>query len=245
MADLLHERNFHDLRRFISTPFLAAKMERVRKGVTPREIVYEEDSSWIPWQRPCGVSPVGLSHVEAHRQPDRKAHQPDGKHPPGRIRRHVFPPAVLGSLQNDVLLVWNSAFQKTVGLSQDELARTPLTSVLILEENQRNPILRDHDAERDNQLLPCALRNSLTNVRGQALRCDDGMLLAMLDVTLGDLVSVGFNQGRRMGCEEERNRTRHFFHHVLELQNTCSLLSGARDSSKASRKRSRRSWKHG
>jgi hypothetical protein len=159
--------------------------------------------------------------------------------------KHVFPPAVLGSLQNDVLLVWNSAFQKTVGLSQDELARTPLTSVLILEENQRNPILRDHDAERDNQLLPCALRNSLTNVRGQALRCDDGMLLAMLDVTLGDLVSVGFNQGRRMGCEEERNRTRHFFHHVLELQNTCSLLSGARDSSKASRKRSRRSWKHG
>ena len=114
--------------------------------------------------------------------------------------KHVFPPAVLGSLQNDVLLVWNSAFQKTVGLSQDELARTPLTSVLILEENQRNPILRDHDAERDNQLLPCALRNSLTNVRGQALRCDDGMLLAMLDVTLGDLVSVGFNQGRRMGC---------------------------------------------
>src|SRR5580693_916061 len=89
MADLLHERNFHDLRRFISTPFLAAKMERVRKGVTPREIVYEEDSSWIPWQRPCGVSPVGLSHVEAHRQPDRKAHQPDGKHPPGRIRRRL------------------------------------------------------------------------------------------------------------------------------------------------------------
>jgi len=34
---------FTNLRRFISTPFLAEKMERVRKGVTPREIVYEED----------------------------------------------------------------------------------------------------------------------------------------------------------------------------------------------------------
>jgi polyhydroxyalkanoate synthase subunit PhaC len=34
---------FTNLQRFISTPFLAAKMERVRKGVTPREIVYEED----------------------------------------------------------------------------------------------------------------------------------------------------------------------------------------------------------
>ena len=33
---------FTNLQRFISTPFLAAKMERVRKGVTPREIVYEE-----------------------------------------------------------------------------------------------------------------------------------------------------------------------------------------------------------
>jgi PAS domain-containing protein len=129
--------------------------------------------------------------------------------------KHVYPPAVLGSLQDDALLVWNSAFQKTVGLSQEELARTPLTSVLIFEERERNPIIQGHDAERDNQLLPCALRNSLTNVHGQALRCDDGMLLAMLDVTLGDLVSAGFNQGRRMGCEEERNRTRHFFHDVL------------------------------
>jgi hypothetical protein len=52
-------------------------------------------------------------------------------------------------------------------------------------------------------------------VHGQALRCDDGMLLAMPDVTLGDLVSDGLNQGRRIGCEQERNRTRHFFHDVL------------------------------
>ena len=34
---------FTNLRRFTSIPFLPEKMERVRKGVTPREIVYEED----------------------------------------------------------------------------------------------------------------------------------------------------------------------------------------------------------
>jgi hypothetical protein len=41
------------------------------------------------------------------------------------------------------------------------------------------------------------------------------MLLAMSDVNLGDLVSDGFDQGRRMGSAEERKRTRHFFHDVL------------------------------
>ena len=34
---------FANLRRFASIPFLPDKMERVRKGVTAREIVYEED----------------------------------------------------------------------------------------------------------------------------------------------------------------------------------------------------------
>ena len=35
--------SFLNLRRFASMPFLPEKMERVRKGVTPREVVYEED----------------------------------------------------------------------------------------------------------------------------------------------------------------------------------------------------------
>ena len=34
---------FLNLRRLTSIPFLPEKIERVRKGVTPREIVYEED----------------------------------------------------------------------------------------------------------------------------------------------------------------------------------------------------------
>jgi hypothetical protein len=131
------------------------------------------------------------------------------------VLEHVYLPAVIGSLPNDALLVWNLAFQKSVGLSQDELARTSLTSLLIFEGNEGDLIMEGHDAERDNQLLPCVLKNSLTDVHGQALRCDDGTLLAILDVTLGDLVLKGFDQGRRMGCDEERNRTRHFFHDVL------------------------------
>ena len=131
------------------------------------------------------------------------------------VLEHVYLPAVLGSLPNDALLAWNSAFQKRVGLSQDELVRTSLTSLLIFEENEGDLIMEGHDAERDNQLLPCVLKNSLTDVHGQALRCDDGTLLAILGVTLEDLVLKGFDQGRRLGCDEERNRTRHFFHDVL------------------------------
>jgi hypothetical protein len=131
------------------------------------------------------------------------------------VLEHVYVPAVLSSLPNDALSVWNSAFQRRVGLSQDELAHTPLTSLLILEESERDLFMEGHDAERDNQLLPCILKNPLTDVHGQALRCDDGMLLAILDVTLGNLVLKGFDQGRRVGCDEERNRTRHFFHEVL------------------------------
>src|ERR1700733_10387749 len=111
-----------------------------------------------------------------------------------------------------------SAFQKRVGLSQDELARTPLTSLLILKENEGYPIVQRHDARRDNPLVPCVLKNPLSNVHGQALRCDDGTLLATLEGPIGDLVLEGFDQGRRMGCDEERIRTRHFFHEVLSAK---------------------------
>jgi hypothetical protein len=124
------------------------------------------------------------------------------------VLKRVYLLGVLASVQNDALVVRNSAFQKMIGLSWDELARTPLTSLLIVEENEEYPIVQRHDAERDN-------KNHLTNVHGQAPRCDDEMLLAMLDVNLGDLVSDGFDQGRLMGCDEERKRTRHFFHDVL------------------------------
>jgi hypothetical protein len=131
------------------------------------------------------------------------------------VLEHVYLPVVLGNIQNDALLVWNSAFQKRVGLSENELACTSFASLLILEERARNPITQGDDAEHHDVLLSCVLKTSLTNVYGQALRCDGGMLLAILDVTLWDLALKGFDQGWRMGCEEERNRTRHFFHDVL------------------------------
>ena len=134
------------------------------------------------------------------------------------LLEHVCLPVVLGNIQNDALLVWNSAFQKRAGLSENELACTSFASLLILEESARNPIRQEDDTEDLDILLPCVLKTPLANVYGQALRCDDGMLLAILDVTLWDLALKGFNQGRRMGCEEERNRTRHFFHDVLSTK---------------------------
>jgi hypothetical protein len=129
--------------------------------------------------------------------------------------KHVYLPTVLGSLRNDSLLVWNSAFQKRVGLSEDELARTPLTSLLTLEEGDGHPLPQGHQAGRDNQLVPCILKNQVLNAPGQALRLSDGMFLAILNDTVGDIVWKGFIQGRRAGCEEEKTRTRRFFHDVL------------------------------
>ena len=70
-------------------------------------------------------------------------------------------------------------------------------------------------SKRDIQFVPCVLKNPLIDVHGQTLRCDDGMLQAILGVTLGDLVLKGFDQGRRLGCDDERNRTRLFFHEIL------------------------------
>jgi hypothetical protein len=131
------------------------------------------------------------------------------------VLENVYLPVVLGNIQNDALLVWNSAFQKRVGLSESELACTSFASLLILGESARNPITQGDNAEQYDILLPCVLKTPLTSVYGQALRCDNGMLLAILDANLRDLASKGFDQGLRMGCEEERNRTRDFFHDVL------------------------------
>jgi hypothetical protein len=134
------------------------------------------------------------------------------------LLEHVYLPVVLGNLQNDALLVWNSAFQKRAGLAEDELACTSFASLLTLEESARSPIRQGDDAEHLDILLPCVLTTPLTNVYGQALKCHDGLLLAILDVTLWDLALKGFNQGRRTGSDEERNRTRHFFHDVLSTK---------------------------
>jgi len=41
-ASFINE-TFANLRRLTAIPFLPDKLEQVRKGVTPREVVYEED----------------------------------------------------------------------------------------------------------------------------------------------------------------------------------------------------------
>ena len=67
------------------------------------------------------------------------------------------------------------------------------------------------------RFVPCVLKKSLTNewVPGRALRRKDGMLLAMLDLPVGDVALEGFIHGHLIGREEERQRTRQFFHDIL------------------------------
>src|SRR5579862_3600929 len=41
--DSFINETFTTMQRMASVPFLPSKVERIRKGVTPREVVYEED----------------------------------------------------------------------------------------------------------------------------------------------------------------------------------------------------------
>ena len=42
---------------------------------------------------------------------------------------HFFLPAALCSIQDDALVIWNRAFQKRVGVAEEDLAQTRLTSL--------------------------------------------------------------------------------------------------------------------
>ena len=74
-----------------------------------------------------------------------------------------------------------------------------------------------NDPEHVVRFVPCVLKKSLTNewVPGRALRRKDGILLAMLDLPVGDVAFEGFIHGHLIGREEERDRTRQFFHDIL------------------------------
>jgi hypothetical protein len=114
-------------------------------------------------------------------------------------------------------LVWNRAFQKRAGVSEKELAQARLTSLLLLDESYGGSVLQDQDPEHVVRFVPCVLKKPLTNelVHGRALRRSDGCLLAMLGLPTGDAAFEGFIHGRFVGREEERNRTRQFFHDIL------------------------------
>jgi hypothetical protein len=130
---------------------------------------------------------------------------------------HFFLPAALCSIQDDALVIWNRAFQKRVGVSEEDLAQTRLTSLILLDESYGGSVLQDQDLDHVVRFVPCVLKKPLTNelVHGCALRRNDGCLLAMLDLPMGDVAFEGFIQGRFVGREEERNRTRQFFHDIL------------------------------
>jgi hypothetical protein len=130
---------------------------------------------------------------------------------------HFLLPAALCSIEDDTLVVWNRAFQKRVGVSEKELAQARLTSLILLDESYGGSVLKDQDPEHMVRFVPCVLKKPLTNelVHGRALRRDDGCLLAMLDLPTDDIAFEGFIHGRFVGLEEERNRTRQFFHDIL------------------------------
>ena len=130
---------------------------------------------------------------------------------------HFSLPAALGDLKDNALVFWNQAFQKRAGISDIELAQARLTSLILLEESYSGLALQHDDSEHMIRFVPCVLKKSLTNewVPGRALRRKDGILLAMLDLPIGDVAFEGFIHGHLIGREEERQRTRRFFHDIL------------------------------
>jgi hypothetical protein len=132
---------------------------------------------------------------------------------------HFSLPAALCSIRDDALLVWNRAFQKRAGVSEKELAQARLTSLLRLDESYGGSVLQDQDQDPEHlaRFVPCVLKKPATNelVHGRALRRRDGCLLAMLGLPRDDAAFEGFIHGRFVGREEERNRTRQFFHDIL------------------------------
>ena len=130
---------------------------------------------------------------------------------------HFFLPAALCNIKDNAFVVWNRAFQKRAGVSEKELAQAQLTSLLLLDESYGGSVLQDPVLGHVVRFVPCVLKKPVTDelVHGRALRRNDGCLLAMLDLPTGDAAFEGFIHGRFVGREEERNRTRQFFHDIL------------------------------
>jgi hypothetical protein len=62
---------------------------------------------------------------------------------------HFSLPAALCSLEDNKLVVWNQLFQKGTGLSADELARTSLSSLILLEQRGKR-----HQSVEDSLKTP-------------------------------------------------------------------------------------------
>jgi len=129
---------------------------------------------------------------------------------------HFSLTAALCSLEDNKLVVWNQLFQKASG-SEDELAQTGLSSLILLDETYGGSILENGHSTHVVRFVPCVLKNSLLNewVPGRALKRSDGMLLALLGLPVGDVAFEGFIHGHLIGREQERDRTRQLLHDVL------------------------------
>ena len=120
---------------------------------------------------------------------------------------HFSLPAALCSIKDNAFVVWNQTFQRRTGLSDVELAQARLSSLILLDESYSGLVLENHDPEHVVQFIPCVLKKPLLNewVPGRALRRSDGMLVAMLNLPVGDVAFEGFIHGHLIGREEERH----------------------------------------
>ena len=125
---------------------------------------------------------------------------------------HFSLPAALCSLGDDAFVAWNDAFQKSTRLSQAQLAEMPFSSLIRIADGYG-----EGDSESMVGFVPCVLKNALLNewMPEHALRRSDGMMVMMLNLPVGGVAFEGFLHGLLVGREEERNRTREFFHGIL------------------------------
>ena len=130
---------------------------------------------------------------------------------------HFHLPAALGSLRDNCLVIWNRSFREMAELSETQLAEINLTSLIALDESYEGSLLQDGDSEKPVRFVPCALKKfaRIKPMPGSALRRADGLLLVMLNFPAGDLAFQDLIRGRLIGREEEKNRTRQFFHDIL------------------------------
>src|SRR4029077_14259363 len=107
---------------------------------------------------------------------------------------HFSLPAALCSIEDNRLVIWNQLFQKGSGLSEDELAQTGLSSLILLDETYGGSILENGHPTHFVRFVPCVLKNSLLNewMPGRALKRSDGMSLALFGLPVGDVAFEGF-----------------------------------------------------
>jgi hypothetical protein len=130
---------------------------------------------------------------------------------------HFNLPAALGQITEDLLTLWNGPFRERMGLTEEQLARVRLSSLLNLDESYAGVALENNHPKHLVRFVPCALKNPVTDetVPGKALRRQDGAVLFLLELPAGDAMFQEFIRGRLVGRTEERIRTRKFFHDLL------------------------------